>query len=74
MLSTDERDWDSKCFAKIAWHLSQQNFGSETIQLPDLRNIMHILRKTRLWFWYGKQEYRRKELPDFVAERTTATT
>lgn len=31
---------------------SKQNFGSRTIQLPDLRNIVHISARSARRFWY----------------------
>ena len=39
--------------------LNKQSFGSNAIQFPDMRNVMHICARPRaLWFWYGRLEYR----------------
>jgi len=55
--------------------LNKQSFGSDAIQFPDMRNVMHICARPRaLWFWYGRREYRRKELPDVFMQRATRTT
>jgi hypothetical protein len=39
--------------------LNKQSFGSNAIQFPDMRNVVHICaRPLALWFWYGRREYR----------------
>ncbi len=41
------RNWESKYLAKIAQYLGDRISAMNTIQLPDMRNIMHNLCEIR---------------------------
>jgi hypothetical protein len=45
-------NWESKRLAKIAWWLGDRISSIKTIELPDVRNVMHNLCETvPFWFW-----------------------
>jgi hypothetical protein len=47
-----KRNWESKHRAKIARRLGDKISLVKTIQLPDMRNVMHNLCETRaFWSW-----------------------
>jgi len=52
MTCRTKRNWESKHLAKIARWLGDRISLVKTIQLPDMRNVMHNLCETRdFWFW-----------------------
>ena len=52
MTGRTKRNWESKHLAKIVRRLGNGIASVKTIQLPDMRNVMHSLCETRA-FWFG---------------------